>query len=198
MIVGDFMKLFKEIEKQIKQNKKVVIAIDGPSASGKSTLGELLQKKYDALLIHTDNYFLPLKRKTQKRLAESGGNVDYERIMSEVMDKLNSDYLKSDYFNCVTDNLEERNTLKNKQVVIVEGVYAMHSSLISYYTLKVFLEVDSVLQKNRILARNGEKMLERFLKEWIPLENYYFQQESLKEKADMVINLTIQNYYALK
>ncbi len=198
MGIGDFMELFNEIEKQMKQNKKVVIAIDGPSASGKSTLGELLQKKYDALLIHTDNYFLPLSRKTKERLAESGGNVDYERIKSDVMDNLNSDYLKSDYFNCVSGNLEEREMLQNKQVVIVEGVYAMHKSLLPYYTLKVFLEIDPSLQKNRILARNGEKMLVRFLKEWIPLENDYFQQDTIKAKADIVIDLTIQKYYALK
>ncbi len=101
MGIGDFMKIYEKIENQLKENKKVIIAIDGPSASGKSTLGELLQKKYDALTIHTDNYFLPLNRKTKARLAEIGGNIDYERIKSEIMDNLDDDYLKSDYFNCV-------------------------------------------------------------------------------------------------
>ena len=192
------MELYKEIEKQIKQNKKVIIAIDGPSASGKSTLGSLLQKKYDALLLHTDNYFLPLEKKTIDRLKESGGNVDFERMKSEIMDNLNSDYLKSDYFNCLTNTIEEREVLANKQVIIIEGVYSMHKALFSYYTLTVFLEIDSTLQRNRILARNGEAILSRFTNEWIPLENYYFKTEDLKNKVDLIIDLNLKKYYSLK
>lgn len=192
------MKLYEEIEKQISSNKKVIIAIDGPSASGKSTLGELLEKKYNALLIHTDNYFLPIERKTISRLKESGGNVDYERIKCEIMDNLDNEYLKSDFFNCVTNTLEERDKVKNNQVIIIEGAYSMHKTLIDYYTLKVLLEIESSLQSDRILARNGKRMLTRFKKEWIPLENFYFKTEDLFNKSDMVINLNIKNYYLLK
>lgn len=198
MLVGDLMKLYDKIDKQIEENKKVVIAIDGPSASGKSTLGNLLKDKYDALLFHTDNYFLPKERKTKERLGESGGNLDYERLKSEIIDNLDEDYLKSDYFNCVTNVLEEREQSKNKQVIIIEGAYSMHKTLRDYYTLTVFLEIDETLQKDRILARNGRIMLERWVKEWIPLENYYIEAEDLKNKADIIIDLNIKNYYLLK
>ena len=192
------MKLYDEIEKQIRQKKKVVIAIDGPSASGKSTLGELLEKKYDALLFHTDHYFLPQVRKTEERLCESGGNVDYERLKFEIIDNINNDYIKSNYFNCTTDKLEQRDSNKNKQVVIIEGAYSMHEKLQQHYTLTIFLEIEDSLQRDRILARNGEVMLERWLKEWIPLENEYFSKEDLKNKADILMDLNIKNYYLLK
>jgi len=192
------MKLYEEIEKQIASNKKVVIAIDGPCASGKSTLGKLLEKKYNALLFHTDNYFLSKEKKTIERLQESGGNVDYERIKSEIMDNLDNEYFQSNFFNCVTNTLEERDRVLNNQVIIIEGAYSMHKILRDYYTLKVFLEIDSTLQIDRILARNGELMLTRFEKEWIPLENYYFESEDLLNLSDLVIDLNIKNYYLLK
>ena len=60
------------------------VAIDGPCASGKSTLGALLRGVYGANLFHMDDYFLPFARKTPERLAEPGGNVDYERFFAEV------------------------------------------------------------------------------------------------------------------
>lgn len=192
------MKIYEEIEKQIKLNKKVVVAIDGPSASGKSTLGDLLVKKYDALLFHTDHYFLPKEKKTKERLAESGGNVDYMRLKSEIMDNLDQEYLKSDHFNCVTNQLEKRDLVKNKQVIVVEGAYSMHRLLFPYYTLSIFLEIDDDLQQNRILARNGEEMLKKWMSEWIPLENIYFEKENLRMKSDIVIDLNIKKYYSLK
>jgi len=131
-------------------------------------------------------------------ITTAGGNVDFERMKSEIMDNLNSDYLKSDYFNCLTNTIEEREVLANKQVIIIEGVYSMHKALFSYYTLTVFLEIDSTLQRNRILARNGEAILSRFTNEWIPLENYYFKTEDLKNKVDLIIDLNLKKYYSLK
>jgi len=189
------MELFKEIEKQIKTQKKVVIAIDGPSASGKSTFGNMLKNKYNALLFHTDNYFLPKERQTIDRLKESGGNVDYERIKSDIIDNLYNEYLKSNHFNCVTNQLEKKQKLKNKQVIVIEGAYSMHPSLFPHYTLTVLLEVNPKLQKTRILARNGKIMLKRWEEEWIPLENHYFKTENLKNKVDFIIDLRVSNKY---
>ena len=191
------MKIYDEIDKQIKTNKKVIIAIDGPSASGKSTLGNLLKQKYDALLFHTDNYFLPPKRKTKERLAESGGNVDYERIKSDIFDNIDSEFIQSDHFNCKTNILEEAEPLRNKQVIVIEGAYSLHKSLFPYYTLTVLLEIDESLQRDRILARNGEQMLKRWIEEWIPLEEKYFKEEELKTRVDIIFNLSIKNYYSL-
>jgi len=191
------MKIFEEIEKQINLNKKVVVGIDGPSASGKSTLGNMLRDKYNALLFHVDDYFLPPEMKTKDRLCESGGNVAYLRLEKEIMKHLNSDYITSNHFNCKTNQLEKRNEQKNNQVIIVEGAYSLRENLFPYYTSSVFLEIDEELQKNRILARNGEVMLQKWINEWIPLENSYFEKEDLKNKVDSLIDLNIKNYYFL-
>ncbi len=191
------MKIFVEIEKQIKSNKKVIVGIDGPSASGKSTLGNMLRDKYNALLFHADDYFLPPEMKTKDRLSESGGNVDYLRLEKEIMKHLNSDYIVSNHFNCKTNQLEKRDEQKNNQVIIVEGAYSLRENLFSYYTLSIFLEINEKLQKNRILARNGVKMLQKWTDEWIPLENLYFEKEDLRSKVDILIDLNIKNYYFL-
>ena len=79
-----FQPLVDRIDALLDQKAFVRIAIDGNCASGKSTLGECLRQIYDANLFHMDDYFLPFARKTPERLAEPGGNVDYERFWAEV------------------------------------------------------------------------------------------------------------------
>ena len=53
----------------------------------------------------------------------------------------------------------------------------------------VFMEVDSKEQISRIKSRNGDKMLQRWLEEWIPLENQYFDNYQIKKHADFIIKL---------
>lgn len=179
---------YEIIKKQIIGNDKVLIAIDGPSGSGKSTLSEILKEKFDALLFHTDCYFLPEERKTSERLNEVGGNLDYEWLKVEIIDNLNKDYITSNNFNCSTEELEFGIPQTNNQVIIIEGVYSMHKTLLPFYTLSIFLDIDKDKQRERILLRNGEKMLDRWLNEWIPLENNYFEKENLRAKADVLLN----------
>jgi len=42
-------------------------------------------------------------------------------------------------------------------------------------------------QIKRILVRNGERMAQRFIREWIPMENAYFDALGVREAADMVL-----------
>jgi uridine kinase len=182
------MNYLKEISKQIKSKDKVIISIDGPSASGKTTFGKLLSEKFDALLIHSDDYFLPANKKTLERLSESGGNLDYIRLEEEVMKNIYSKEIVSNHFNCTTEQLEKKAPMNNKQVIIVEGAYSMHKNLRGYYTMSFLITIDKNLQKQRIFSRNGETMLKRWIEEWIPLEDFYFEEEKLEQTSDFVID----------
>ena len=63
-----------------------VVAIDGMSGSGKTTLGHLLQETFpESNLFHMDDYFLQPHQRTPERLAEVGGNVNYERFKDEIL-----------------------------------------------------------------------------------------------------------------
>lgn len=183
--------LYLLIEEQLKNNEKVIIAIDGPCTSGKSTLGKMIKEKYDGLLFHTDDYFLHPDRKTEERLAESGGNVDYERIFSEIFEHINHEFITSNHFDCKTNNLELRDPVRNQKIIIIEGSYSLHKTLFNQYTLRVYLDVDPTIQLERIRKRNGDKLLVRFINEWIPLENRYFEMENLKERVDYILKLNI-------
>ncbi|MBQ7816856.1 MAG: uridine kinase, partial [Oscillospiraceae bacterium] len=80
-----YNKLLKDINNLLDNSKKDVIwvAIDGPCASGKSSLGNFLNDNFICNVFHMDDFFLPPEMKTAERLAEVGGNVDYERFGKE-------------------------------------------------------------------------------------------------------------------
>ena len=64
----------------------------------------------------------------------------------------------------------------------------MHPRFGTPYDLRIFLCATPQTQQARILARNGETMLKRFLSTWIPMENAYFQAFSIQEQCDFVLH----------
>lgn len=189
MGLGDFMNIYKEIEKHITENERVIIAIDGPSGSGKSTISNVLEKQYDCLVFHIDDYFLPTEMKTKERLDKPGGNFHHERLIDEVFNNIHNKKIVKNSFNCTTQQLGTPLQIDNNKIIIVEGVYAQHPLLADFYTMKIFLEVDSDTQLRRILKRNGDRMLQKWIQEWIPLENDYFNAYSIQKKADFRFKL---------
>ena len=80
--------LKKQIDDLLKNGRQIVIAVDGNCTAGKTTLAECLAKEYDCNVIHMDDFFLRPEQRTAQRLAEPGGNVDYERFREEVLGNL--------------------------------------------------------------------------------------------------------------
>ena len=172
-----------------KTGEPVLIAIDGKCASGKSTLGLYLKEKFDANLIHMDDFFLQKHQRTPERLAEVGGNVDYERFKTEVLVPLcGGGKVEYGIFDCSTLTIKERAELETKQITIVEGSYSQHPYFENPYDLRIFAEIDNESQLKNIRERNGEEKLKDFIERWIPKEEAYFKQFSVKEKSDVVIH----------
>ena len=57
--------LLTRIDRLMAERERVIVAVDGGSASGKTTLGELLQSVYACPVFHMDDFFLrPEDRKS--------------------------------------------------------------------------------------------------------------------------------------
>ena len=164
------------------------VAIDGRAASGKTTKAALLSTVLDAPVIHMDDFFLPPDLRTPERLAQPGGNVDYERFAEEVVPALGSgEDFSYRIFDCSRMDFGGEQFIPAAPVRIVEGSYAHHPALGDYAQLKVFSSVDAEAQMTRILHRNGERMAEMFRTRWIPMEEMYFSHFGIRDKADLVL-----------
>lgn len=181
-------RLKREIEQRRENKKPFLVAIDGGSASGKSTLGAALAEELQATLIHMDDFFLPMEMRTEERFAQPGGNVHWERVRAEVLEPIRQGKgPEYGVFDCSVMAVNKTVRAEVRDVVIVEGAYSLHPMLREYYDLRVLVEVEETLQKERILHRNGEQMLRRFLTEWIPLENAYFAACRVKDCCHIIL-----------
>ena len=172
---------------QADEKKPVVLALDGFCASGKSTWASYLSEQYGARVIHTDDFYLPAPMRSQKRYAEPGGTIHYERLRAEVIDCLSAPALTYGVFDMGTFSVGSTVTLPFSPVTVVEGAYASHPAFGDYATVRCFMETSPEEQRRRILERNGLKRLKMFEARWIPYEKAYEKAFGIREKADFVI-----------
>ena len=166
----------------------VILTVEGGSASGKSTLGEILRLIYDCNVIHMDDFFLRPEQRNSTRLAEAGGNLDRERFSEEVLPcLLHREVITYRPFDCSTQSLRAPVTAEPKPLTVVEGAYSMHPAFGRYYDLSVILDVAPAQQRARIQKRNSPALAKRFFDEWIPMENNYFETFSIREQADLLL-----------
>ena len=179
--------LFRYIDEKIKTNKKCIIAIDGNACGGKTTLGEYLKEKYDATLIHIDDFYKPRNKNLTLDLNSKEGNINYPRFKNEIIDKLKDENLIYNKFNCSKQELENPEVLKLKPLIIIEGTYSLNPRLHRYYDVSIFVEISDELQKNRLKKRNPNSY-DSFVNTWVKLERNYFKEFDVLLSSDFVIN----------
>lgn len=166
----------------------LLIALDGRCAAGKTTLANRLAEQYGWGVIHLDDFFLQPAQRTSQRLAEPGGNLDRERLISEVLLPL-TQHRPGVYrvFDCRTMGFAAvPRPLPAAPVVLLEGSYACHPDLRPLCGLHVFLTVDPGEQLRRLTARNPAR-LQDFRTRWIPMEEQYFRYFHIPETCDLTL-----------
>ena len=193
-----FQQLFHKINALLGSKERVVVAVDGMSGAGKSSLAELLKDTYSCNVISMDHFFLRPEQRTTERLAEPGGNIDYERFNEQVLAPLmpGKPFAYRPY-DCGTLTLSEPVNVDLNPITVIEGVYSMHPSfanahgIYDAYDTSVFLEIEEDVQRQRLLKRSPH-LYERFINEWIPMENMYFERFKIPDKCELRFDSRLQ------
>ena len=175
------------IDSLLRKHKFVNVAVEGFCGAGKSTLANLLKQIYSCNVIPMDHFFLPPHLRTPTRLLEPGGNIDYERFIQEVASGLRSNQtFQYRVFDCQEMNFGQVISVPRNRLNVIEGSYSMHPKFGDLYDLKIFMQIDYDEQIRRILQRSGPDLLQRFIQEWIPMENRYFSDFQIQKQCDLV------------
>ena len=197
-------KRFREVVEAIAElleepeQEEILIAIDGRSGSGKSYLADYLQKifaarKVDTKIFHMDDFYLQPAQRTEERMAEPGGNIDYERFREEVLIPIfYGDTVKYRPFDCTLMDFDPEKAAEIRPgcLNIVEGSYSQHPYFGAPYALRVFMDIDPESQLENIRNRIGGDVnrLEKFKTIWIPKEEAYFTAYKIEEQSDLVVS----------
>lgn len=181
-------KVLSLINELLEKQDRVVVAIDGRCAGGKTTLALNLAKMCDCNVIHIDDFFLRPEQRTPQRLSQPGENIDHERFKDEVLLPLCSgESFCYKPFSCSTGQLSDEICVTPKRINIVEGSYCLNKHISDYYDLKLFVNVTSDEQMTRILKRDGSVKAKVYAEKWIPLEEKYFKAYDLMNNCDAVL-----------
>lgn len=192
-IMGERLReVYEEIEKLLEKKSgdegPLLVGIDGRCGAGKSTLGGELAEWFGGTLFHMDDFFLRPEQRTEEWLKEPGGNVDRERFKEEVLERIKAgEEVHYRRYDCRRGELMPEEVILPGKLVIVEGAYCFHPYFGRVYDLKIFLDISHERQVEVIRRRNGAQQLARFLSEWIPMEEQYFEAFKVPEGCDIVL-----------
>ena len=187
-----YLPLLVKIEELLKTKNNPIILLEGNCSSGKTFLSNLLNSLYNTSIVRADDFFLVRSGKTDERLKEVGGNIDYERFSEEVSSKLTStSSFEYNKYSCSLGKLDGKVFVDNNKIRVIEGSYSKNPKMGIKADLSVFLTLDYEEQLIRLEKRNPH-LLQRFITEWIPKENEYFDTFDITKDFDLVIN-TSQN-----
>lgn len=187
-----FQPVIIAIEELIRtDDDRILIAIDGKTGAGKTTISKFLHQKFGGNLFHMDDFYLQKHQRTPGRLHEVGGNVDYERFKEEVLTSLLAgETIHYRPFNYHTMDFDAKfaRDIPPKRLNIIEGTYCLNAYFGDPYDLKIFMDVDYKQQLENVIDREGTAELDDYIDKWIPKTDIYLERCHIREKCDIIIH----------
>lgn len=178
------------------RTKPLLVALDGRSGVGKSTLALAIAKEIGAVVVQGDDFFSGGPdvewdaRTTEAKVADC---IDWRRIRKEALEPLLAGKPASYHpFNFVTGIglSEEVRQLGPASVIILDGAYSFRPELASIVDLSVLVEMrDDKLRRARLLEREGHDFMQAWHKRWDPAEDHYFTEVVPRSLFDLVVTV---------
>ncbi len=179
------------VEKLLAGDQKILlVAIDGRTGAGKTTIAKFLRKKFEMNLFHMDDFYLQGFQRTPGRLSEIGGNLDYERYKEEVLTPvLQGKTVHYRPFNYLTMDFDPQyaREIRPRRLNVIEGSYCLNPYFGDPYQLRIFMDIAYQDQIKNIISRQGTAELDDYIDKWIPMVDRYIDRFGIEQKCDLTI-----------
>ena len=159
-----------------------LVAVDGPSGSGKSHFADRLAEALEAPLIHTDDlldgwddqftFWARLERQVLSPLRQ-GKTAKYRKYQWDRQEFGDREI-----------------TVEPAPAVLLEGVSAARRAIRAELSLAVFVTAPPKIRSARALARDGDDSLafRAYLERWRAAEDRHFAEDQTAEAADLIVD----------
>ena len=170
----DYQSLLSELSSA---SKGEVIAIDGPTGSGKTTLANQIKTDLsDVEIIHVDDLYKGWQDAFTERLSTS----IIEKILIPISKKIEFDY---EIYDWKKGNFYKSNQISNDKIFILDGVGSGQSKFRPYISKIIWLNISDDIGLSRVLHRDGDEILLPML-EFQRAQKLHFARESTENAAD--------------
>jgi uridine kinase len=176
--------------------KPLLVALDGRSGVGKSTMAQAIAQELEGIVIIGDDFFSGGPdsewdaRTTEAKVADC---IDWRRLRKEALEPLLAGQPASWHpFNFISGIglSEEVIQCKPASVIILDGAYSCRPELADIVDLSVLIEMtDDKLRRQRLLAREGHDFMASWHKRWDAAEDHYFTQVVHRSMFDLIITV---------
>ena len=156
--------------------KPIVLAIDGPAGSGKTTLAkELAQADGNSYTVHIDDLYEGWAQTLTPKLTEK-----LLKLLAEVRDE---NLIRFTPFNWVENKMAAEMEHPAPRFLILEGVGSAQSAIREFVSLSLWIEVLPDIGLERVIARDGAGVAQ-FMPAFLLLQDAHFEKEASKKSAD--------------
>lgn len=184
-------------------NRPVVVAIDGGSGAGKTTLAGRIAEQRQVAVVTLDDFYqtsIPETRWPELSVEERlQGVFDWNRVKRDAIDPLRLgkpgrwhafDFLKGLGPTGTYDLKMEATEVRPAPIIILEGAYSASPPVRDVIDLAILVSVPRPVRHARVEQR--ERDLEDFLDTWHfvwdAVENHYFEQVCPPTSFDLVVS----------
>ena len=154
----------------------IVITIDGPAGSGKTTLAKELSSALDSCYtIHMDDLYEGWDSTLTPNLTKK-----LQRILEYVKMESRIQFVPFDW---LESNFSPQVELPTPKYLIIEGVGSGQSAIRDFISLSLWIEVLPDIGLERVIKRDGPAVAQ-FMPAFIVAQNAHFEKEATKKSAD--------------
>jgi uridine kinase len=178
----------------------LIVAIDGRSGSGKSTVAEAVAQATGAVIVPCDDFFAAGitdeewdRRTPAQRAADA---IGWRRLKREAIEPLRTghparwyafDFLAGPRSDGTYPLLKAPTERPPMPVVLLDGAYSARPELADVLDLSVLVEAATATRQARLTAREAPDFLRQWHARWDPAEEYYFSQVRPPSAFDVVV-----------
>jgi uridine kinase len=170
----------------------VLVALDGRSAAGKSTLAQQVAARTAALVIDGDDFYRggdDAFWRARSPAEKVDLVIDWRRQRTLLTKVGRGEPARWQPYDWEADDRRQGAEVNvgPAAVVILDGAYSARRELADLFALRVLLDVPRETRRERLLLREGERYRAEWEARWGRAEDLYFEQLMPRESFDLVL-----------